>query len=59
VVTVPQKLAESAAAPFNLEYHRPPLRLPSLQTNVFWHRRFNQDEGNQWLRGLIAEIFSE
>jgi DNA-binding transcriptional LysR family regulator len=59
VVTVPQKLAERAAAPFNLEYLRPPLRLPSLQTNVFWHRRFNQDDGNQWLRGLVAEIFSE
>jgi DNA-binding transcriptional LysR family regulator len=59
VVTVPQKLAERAAAPFKLNYLRPPLRLPSLQTNIFWHRRFNQDEGNQWLRGLIVEIFAE
>jgi DNA-binding transcriptional LysR family regulator len=59
VVTVPQKLAERAAVPFNLEYLRPPLRLPSLQTNIFWHRRFNQDDGNQWLRGLVAEFFSE
>jgi DNA-binding transcriptional LysR family regulator len=59
VVTVPQKLAERAAAPFNLAYLRPPLRLPMLQTNIFWHRRFNQDEGNQWLRGLIGEIFAE
>jgi DNA-binding transcriptional LysR family regulator len=59
VVTVPQKLADSAAAPFNLEYIRPPLRLPSLQTNIFWHRRFNQDQGNQWLRGFISEHFAE
>jgi DNA-binding transcriptional LysR family regulator len=59
VVTVPQKLAERAAAPFNLSYLKPPLRLPSLQTNIFWHRRYNQDEGNQWLRGLIGEVFSE
>jgi DNA-binding transcriptional LysR family regulator len=59
VVTVPQKLAERAAVPFKLSYLRPPLRLPSLQTNIFWHRRFNQDEGNQWLRGLIAGLFSE
>ncbi len=59
LVTVPQKLAESAAAPFKLQYVKPPLRLPALQTNVFWHRRFNQDEGNQWLRNLIAEQFSE
>lgn len=59
LVTVPQKLAESAAAPFNLLYVKPPLRLPALQTNVFWHRRFNQDEGNQWLRNLIVGQFSE
>jgi DNA-binding transcriptional LysR family regulator len=59
VVTVPQKLAESAAAPFNLSSIRPPLRLPALQTNIFWHRRFNQDEGSQWLRNLIFAIFSE
>jgi DNA-binding transcriptional LysR family regulator len=59
LVMVPQKLAESAAAPFGLVYVKPPLRLPSLQTNVFWHRRFNQDEGNQWLRQLIVESFGE
>ncbi|MCA1324942.1 LysR family transcriptional regulator [Herbaspirillum sp. alder98] len=59
VVTVPRKLAESAAGPFGLRYVKPPLRLPSLQTNVFWHRRYNQDEGNQWLRGFIAGHFAE
>jgi DNA-binding transcriptional LysR family regulator len=59
VVTVPQKLAERAAAPFKLQYLRPPMRLPTLQTNIFWHRRFNQDEGNQWLRGLFAGMFAE
>ncbi|MDN4053981.1 LysR family transcriptional regulator [Massilia sp. YIM B02763] len=59
VVTVPQKLAESAAKPFGLKWIEPPLALPTLQTNVFWHRRFNHDPGNQWLRGLIADVFAE
>ncbi|MDK6076125.1 LysR family transcriptional regulator [Massilia varians] len=59
VVTVPQKLAERAALPFGLEWIAPPLELPTLQTNVFWHRRYNQDPGNQWLRGLLAEVFAE
>lgn len=59
LVTVPQKLAESAAQPFNLQFVAPPLRLPSLQTNIFWHRRFQQDDANQWLRGLIAGQFAE
>ncbi len=59
VVTVPQKLAESAASPFGLKWIEPPLALPALQTNVFWHRRFNHDPGIQWLRGLIGDVFAE
>ncbi|UVW27181.1 LysR family transcriptional regulator [Massilia sp. H6] len=59
VVTVPQKLAERAALPFALEWVVPPLALPPLQTSVFWHRRYNQDPGNQWLRALLGEVFAE
>jgi len=59
VVTVPQKLAERAAASFGLTWIEPPLALPTLQTNVFWHRRFGQDPGNTWLRELIAAEFAE
>jgi DNA-binding transcriptional LysR family regulator len=59
VVTVPQKLAERAGVPFGLTWITPPLELPTLQTNMFWHRRFNQDPGNQWLRGLVAETFGQ
>jgi DNA-binding transcriptional LysR family regulator len=59
VVTVPQKLAARAAGPFGLQWVEPPLPLPTLQTNMFWHRRFNQDPGNQWLRGLVADVFAE
>lgn len=59
LVMVPQKLAESVALPFKLIYRPSPLRLPDLQTNIFWHRRYNQDQGNLWLRNLIGDIFSE
>lgn len=59
VATVPQKLAERAAGPFQLEAVRSPLELPPLQTNMFWHRRYNQDEGNRWLRTLVAGQFAE
>ncbi|MBR7801735.1 LysR family transcriptional regulator [Undibacterium sp. FT137W] len=59
IAIVPQKLASSAAAPFRLQYCKPPLKLPSLQTNIFWHRRFAQDEGNQWLRQLLVRCFSD
>jgi DNA-binding transcriptional LysR family regulator len=59
VATVPQKLAQRAAGPFQLEAVESPLGLPALQTNMFWHRRYNQDEGNRWLRTLVAEHFAE
>jgi DNA-binding transcriptional LysR family regulator len=59
VVTVPQKLAERAGPPFGLAWITPPLKLPPLQTNMFWHRRYNQDPGNQWLRGLVAGTFAQ
>ncbi len=56
---VPQKLAQSAATYFKLDYIKPPIRLPTLQTHVFWHRRFAQDAGNLWLRKILVEHFSE
>ena len=59
VVTVPEKLARQACGPFGLAFIQPPLRLPVLHTNIFWHRRFHQDSGNQWLRALVAERFVE
>jgi DNA-binding transcriptional LysR family regulator len=59
VATVPAKLAQQACGPFGLDFITPPLRLPALHTNILWHRRYHQDGGNQWLRGLIAENFRE
>lgn len=59
VVTVPLKLAERAAVPFNLAYRPPPLRLSTLQTNLFWHRRYSDDDGNKWLREVICNLFLE
>ena len=59
VAIVPQKLAASAAQHFRLAYSKVPLKLPSLQTNIFWHRRFAQDEGNQWLRQCLVDLFAD
>jgi hypothetical protein len=59
VATVPKKLAERARAPFALAFAASPLGLSALQTNIFWHRRYNQDDGNLWLRRLVAQLFEE
>ncbi|MCH8551917.1 MAG: LysR family transcriptional regulator [Natronospirillum sp.] len=59
VVTVPEKLAQSTVEPFGLTYRPHPFKLPTIQINQFWHRRFHQDAGNRWLRGAFAELFTE
>ncbi|SAI27240.1 LysR family transcriptional regulator [Bordetella ansorpii] len=59
LATVPAKLAASAAPRFGLRMLAPPLRVPPLQTNLYWQRRFQRDGGSLWLRGLIVDLFAE
>ena len=58
LATVPEKLAASAAQPFGLRYMTPPVKVPALQTNMYWQRRYDRDGGNQWLRALIVNAFA-
>lgn len=59
LATVPQKLAISASSHFGLRLLNPPLKAPALQTNLYWHRRFHRDGGNQWMRSLIVQSFAD
>ncbi|MGO1396752.1 MAG: LysR family transcriptional regulator [Halomonas sp.] len=59
VVTVTNKLAEATRAHFRLTVREHPIALPEIPINLFWHRRFHQDPGNRWLRGLMFSMFSE
>lgn len=59
VVTVTDKLAMATQDRFGLKMHEHPVPFPEIPINMFWHRRFNQDAGNRWIRSLIFEMFSE
>lgn len=59
VFSVPEKLAESVTDLFDLVAFPHPVPLPDISINLFWHRRYHLDAGNQWLRGLLFEMFSE
>ncbi|WP_280553342.1 LysR family transcriptional regulator [Halomonas sp. 25-S5] len=59
VVTVTDKLAEVTRERFALTMREHPLPFPEIPIKVFWHRRFHQDAGNRWLRGLLFEMFAE
>ncbi len=59
LATVPKKLADTVATHFQLGLLTPPLRVPALQTNLYWHRRFHRDGGNQWLRAMTINTFAD
>ena len=59
LVTVPDKLAQAAAAVHGLQVLPHPVDIPAFQVNLFWHRRVHQEPENQWLRQIIATHFSK
>lgn len=59
VVTVPEKLAHKAAAPFGLVVRELPLGLPTFEVNVFWHQRAHREAGNRWLREQLVRLCAE
>jgi DNA-binding transcriptional LysR family regulator len=58
VATVPERYAFECIAPFQLRYLPHPLPLPEIGINLFWHAKFHKEPGNQWLRGLMFDLFS-
>ncbi len=59
IATVPERFARHCAEPFRLRYVDLPLKLPEIGVNLFWHSRFHKESGNQWLRSLIFDHFSD
>ena len=59
VATVPERLAERMAEPFNLAYVAHPAALPEVAINAFWHAKFHKAPANQWLRGVVFDLFSD
>lgn len=59
VATVPERLAERMAIPFNLKYVAHPIKLPQIAINLFWHAKYHKDPANQWLRGLIFNMHAD
>jgi DNA-binding transcriptional LysR family regulator len=58
IATVPERFAERCVEPFGLRYVPHPATLPEIAINLFWHAKYHREPGNQWMRNLIFEIFS-
>ncbi|MES2536162.1 MAG: LysR family transcriptional regulator [Pseudomonadota bacterium] len=59
IATVPERYAMQCVRPFQLRYVRHPVALPEISINLFWHAKNHKEHGNQWLRRLIFDTFSD
>lgn len=59
VATVPERYALKCVEPFGLCYVRHPVPLPEIGINLFWHAKFQKEPGNQWIRGVVFDTFSD
>ncbi len=57
VATVPERLALKLKEPFGLTLRTHPVKLPEAPINVFWHAKVHREPANQWLRGVVFELF--
>jgi DNA-binding transcriptional LysR family regulator len=59
IATVPERYAMECMKPFRLKYVPHPVALPDIGINLFWHAKFHKEPGNQWLRGIVFDAFSD
>jgi DNA-binding transcriptional LysR family regulator len=59
IAVVPERFAERTVEPFGLAYLPCPVKLPEISINILWHAKNHREPGNQWLRTLIFEAFSD
>jgi DNA-binding transcriptional LysR family regulator len=57
IATVPDRLADRLVEPFNLVKVPHPAKLPDVAINVFWHAKYHRAPSNQWLRGVVFDLF--
>ena len=57
IATVPTRAAESLARNAALKVQPLPVKSPTFAVKQFWHRRFHQDPGSRWVRGVVRGLF--
>lgn len=57
LAVVPGQLADAFSRHGNFVSRKLPVTVPASVIRMHWHRRFNEDAANRWLRALMAEEF--
>lgn len=58
ICVVPRRLAQVYAAYGQVRFVALPVQTESFRVAQFWHKRFDSDQGNAWLRGVIDSLFA-
>lgn len=58
LLTVPRRLGEILQGRGDYRIFPVPFSLPEYEVKQHWHARFHHDEGNRWLRRLIARLLT-
>ncbi len=60
VVTVPHAVGAFVKdVHMNIRIAQPPMRTPKIDLKLHWHRNFQRDPKNRWLRELVASLFTD
>jgi DNA-binding transcriptional LysR family regulator len=60
VVTVPHAVGAFVKdVHLNIRVAQPPMRTPKIDLKLHWHRNFQRDPKNRWLRELVASLFTD
>ncbi len=59
IATLPSYVIRHTAPRPGLKMLQLPFEVPRFEIKQFWHQRSHDDPGNQWLRGVIGELFTQ
>jgi DNA-binding transcriptional LysR family regulator len=60
VVTVPHAVGTFVKdVHMNIRVAQPPMRTPKIDLKLHWHRNFQRDPKNKWLREMVADLFTD
>lgn len=60
IVTVPHAVGVFVKdVHMNIRIAQPPMRTPKIDLKMHWHRNYQRDPKNKWLRELVASLFTD
>jgi DNA-binding transcriptional LysR family regulator len=60
IVTVPHAVGLFAkGVHMNMRIAQPPMRTPRIDLKIHWHRNFQRDPKNLWLRNVVSSLFTD